>query len=87
MSRLMNRRAVAILLLILVSLAVTASDLRAQDEESIPKAPARSEGEGPFGRLILRGGTLIAGTGAPAMGRISGGRPTNRVNSERGLHR
>ncbi len=30
--------------------------------------PQRSEGEGPFNRLILRGGYLIDGTGAPAQG-------------------
>jgi imidazolonepropionase-like amidohydrolase len=33
-----------------------------------PKAPPRAEGEGPFDRLILRGVTLIDGTGAPARG-------------------
>ncbi|MEE8278907.1 MAG: amidohydrolase family protein [Thermoanaerobaculia bacterium] len=45
----------------------------AQGEEkrrSIPPAPPRTEGEGPFDRLILRGGTLIDGTGAPAIGPV-----------------
>ncbi|NHZ73026.1 MAG: hypothetical protein GWP16_00945 [Nitrospirae bacterium] len=37
---------------------------------SIPEAPPRNEGEGPFSRLILRGGTLIDGTGAPAIGPV-----------------
>ncbi len=32
--------------------------------------PARAEGEGPFGRLILRGGYLIDGTGAPTQGPV-----------------
>jgi Amidohydrolase family len=36
--------------------------------KSILKAPARAEGEGPFDRLILRGATVIDGTGAPAIG-------------------
>ncbi len=35
---------------------------------AIPEAPPRTEGEGPFERLILRGGTLIDGTGAPPVG-------------------
>ena len=32
--------------------------------------PARSEGEGPYGRLILRGVNLIDGTGAPLRGPV-----------------
>jgi hypothetical protein len=39
-------------------------------EESIQPAPPRSEGEGPFKRLILRGATLIDGTGAPPIGPV-----------------
>jgi len=35
----------------------------------IPKAPARAEGEGPWKRLVLRGVTVIDGTGAPPFGR------------------
>jgi imidazolonepropionase-like amidohydrolase len=43
----------------------------AQDEpKPIPKAPARAEGEGPFPHLILRGATLIDGTGAPPFGPV-----------------
>ncbi len=34
------------------------------------KAPERVEGEGPYKRLILRGGTLVSGEGAPAMGPV-----------------
>ena len=34
------------------------------------KAPPRSEGEGPFPHLILRGVTLIDGTGAPPVGPV-----------------
>ena len=33
-------------------------------------APARREGEGPFPRLIIRGATLIDGTGAPPRGPV-----------------
>ena len=44
---------------------------RAQEQPTpIPDAPPRAEGEGPFDRLILRGATLIDGTGAPPMGPV-----------------
>ena len=33
-------------------------------------APDRAEGEGPFERLIIRGATLIDGTGAPPIGPV-----------------
>ena len=36
----------------------------------IPKAPDRKEGEGPWPQLIIRGATLINGTGSPAMGPV-----------------
>lgn len=39
-------------------------------DKSIPPAPPRAEGEGPFARLILRGATLIDGTGAPPIGPV-----------------
>lgn len=41
-------------------------------DESIPPAPPRraDEGMGPFERLILRGATLIDGTGAPPVGPV-----------------
>ncbi|MCZ6506885.1 MAG: amidohydrolase family protein [Acidobacteria bacterium] len=56
--------------------------LTAQDEEqkSITPAPARDEGEGPFTRLILRGGTLIDGTGAPARGPVDIVIENNRIS-------
>lgn len=38
--------------------------------QPIPDAPPRAEGEGPFDRLILRGATLIDGTGAPPIGPV-----------------
>ena len=40
----------------------------AEEEKSILPAPKRAEGEGPFPRLILRGATVIDGTGAPPYG-------------------
>ena len=42
--------------------------LRAQDTP--PAAPDRIEGEGPYERLILRGATLIDGTGSPPVGPV-----------------
>jgi hypothetical protein len=43
----------------------------AQSEiKSITPAPPRAEGEGPWKRLILRGATLVDGTGAPAIGPV-----------------
>ena len=47
-------------------------------------APDRTEGEGPYDRLIIRGITMIDGTGSPAMGPvdivISGNKITNIQN-------
>ena len=61
--------------------------LAAQDEEreTVPAAPPRAEGEGPFGRLILRGGTLIDGTGAPARGPVDIVIEDNRITRIRGV--
>lgn len=39
-------------------------------QQSIQPAPPRAEGAGPFSRLILRGGILIDGTGAPPFGPV-----------------
>jgi hypothetical protein len=36
----------------------------------IPKAPPRAEGDGPYTQLIIRGVTLINGTGAPPFGPV-----------------
>ncbi len=44
-------------------------------------APDRVEGEGPFARLILRGGTLINGEGAPARGPVDIVVEQNRIVS------
>src|SRR5579863_2569474 len=40
----------------------------AKDKPSVPTAPPRNEGEGPYSQLILRGVTVIDGTGSPAYG-------------------
>src|SRR5687768_18265122 len=50
-----------------VLLAVAAAPICAQDAAP---APNRAEGEGPFERLIIRGATLIDGTGSPPRGPV-----------------
>jgi Amidohydrolase family len=42
----------------------------AQGSRHVPDAPPRTEGEGPFERLVLRGATMIDGTGSPAVGPV-----------------
>ncbi len=36
----------------------------------MPDAPSRAEGDGPYDRFIIRGGTMIDGTGSPAAGPV-----------------
>ena len=53
-------------------LCLPTATLLAQDEDGVPHAPDRraDEGEGPYERLIIRGATVIDGTGAPPRGPI-----------------
>src|SRR5262245_66318004 len=44
--------------------------LRAERREEPRPAPARHEGEGPFPKLIIRGATLIDGTGGRPRGPV-----------------
>src|SRR5215210_5506527 len=44
--------------------------LRNERKDDPRPAPARHEGEGPFKRLIIRGATVIDGTGGPARGPV-----------------
>jgi len=54
-------------------------------QTSIPAAPERAEGEGPFKRLILRGGILIDGTGAPPFGPVDIVVEKNRIAAIRSV--
>lgn len=45
----------------------------------VKQAPDRSEGEGPFPQLIIRGATLINGTGAPPYGPVDIVIENNRI--------
>ena len=62
-----NVRIVTIVAAIVLAVAAGGT---AVESRQIPAAPPRAEGEGPFARLILRGATLIDGTGAPPVGPV-----------------
>ncbi len=62
----MKRNSFLTLLGILVSVLLT----QAQTPRGVAPAPNRAEGEGPFQRLIIRGATVIDGTGAPPVGPV-----------------
>ena len=54
---------------------------RAQAQESDARpAPPRAEGDGPFDRLIIRGASLIDGTGAPPRGPVDIVIERNRIS-------
>lgn len=80
-------RTVRILLSLLafVAPALHAAEKAEKKDDSIPKAPPRVEGEGPFQRLILRGATLIDGTGAPPFGPVDIVIEKNRITQVRGV--
>lgn len=48
-------------------------------------APPRAEGEGPFSRLVIRGATLIDGTGAPPRGPVDIVVVNNRISEIRSV--
>ena len=50
------------------ALVVLATPVAAQHEGQVAHSPDRTDGEGPFERLIIRGVTMIDGTGAPPIG-------------------
>ena len=50
--------------------AIATTYLQPAAYAQIQKAPDRKEGEGPYTQLIIRGVTLINGTGAPPMGPV-----------------
>lgn len=49
----------------------------------IEPAPARSEGEGPFDRLVIRGAVVVDGTGAPPYGPVDVVIEGNRIAAVR----
>ncbi len=88
----MRRFAKPHLLVLLTLLAPTPAALRAQEQavedekpKSIPAAPDRAEGDGPFERLILRGAILVDGTGAPPRGPVDIVIEGNRIAQIKGV--
>ncbi len=57
-------------LLLAMVMLVSATLMSQQANRTVPHAPDRGpdEGEGPFERLIIRGATVVDGTGAPGQG-------------------
>lgn len=49
-------------------------------QKIVPVAPDRSEGEGPFAQMIIRGATLINGNGAPPLGPVDVVVENNRIS-------
>jgi len=71
---------------LLLIVVVGNSSLSAQTQRrTVPKAPPRGEGEGPFQRLIIRGVTMIDGTGAPPVGPMDIVVEKNRIVNIRGV--
>ncbi|NBB77741.1 MAG: amidohydrolase, partial [Bacteroidetes bacterium] len=66
---------------LLLLFLLTTSPLFAQMSDS----PDRSEGEGPFERLIIRGVTMIDGTGSPAIGPVDIVIRENRIDEIRNV--
>lgn len=64
--------------LILLCLLVS---MRLFGQDAVKKAPELKEGEGPFPQLIIRGVTLIDGTGAPPVGPVDIVVKQNRIVS------
>ena len=54
----------------LLAIAISAPLIAEDEEPRMIPAPDRAEGEGPYERLIIRGATLIDGTGAPPIGPV-----------------
>ena len=55
---------------LLLTLFAQPATVEAATTERTPSAPERDRGEGPYKRLILRGGTYISGEGAPPVGPV-----------------
>src|SRR5678816_3984161 len=76
--RFLSRSACVLTVALTLAGAATAR-LRAQDSDA-KAAPNRAEGEGPFDKLIIRGATLIDGTGGPPRGPVDIVVEKNRIS-------
>ncbi len=63
-------RVVSAVSLLFVCLSLTLVPPATAQEFGFQEAPDRSRGEGPYDRLVLRGATLIDGTGGPPRGPV-----------------
>ena len=75
------RAGTALAALTVFAASAAAGALDAEEIKSITPAPARAEGEGPYPRLILRGGTVVDGTGAPPFGPVDVVIEGNRITA------
>jgi imidazolonepropionase-like amidohydrolase len=68
-------------------LLVAIAGAQTQPQRSIEPGPNRraGEGEGPFDRLVIRGATMIDGTGAPPMGPVDIVIEQNRIREIRSV--
>ncbi len=57
-------------LLIILTPLIWGGTFIASEKKELPRAPQRNEGTGPYDRLILRGGIMIADNGAPPRGPV-----------------
>lgn len=65
----MNKNSHKLYLAVIALALISMASGLAQAQDSDP-APKRSEGEGPYERLIIRGANMIDGTGAPMVGPV-----------------
>ena len=81
----MTKSCLRVLALATLYPALLAPASEAQEVRSVTPAPPRAEGEGPWKRLILRGATLVDGTGAPPVGPVDIVVMGNRIQSIRSV--
>ena len=62
-----SRKAITVAMLLMIAQSVSVAS---QDSQRIPAPDRGSQDEGPFERLIIRGATVIDGTGAPPRGPV-----------------
>lgn len=69
-----------------ITLLVVCAAISAQTRQQLPAPDRRAgEGEGPFQRLIIRGATVIDGTGAPPQGPVDIVVENNRIREVRSV--